>query len=640
MAQASIAQPSTVKAKTLTPKRELQGPWKGAVWVAGLIMALMHIYFLIIHPVNPWILYCCHFGFGYALIIATRCAHSGAPKDYIPFYDLCLIVLDAVIAVYIVCNVDGIVARSGVNPNAIEKILFPLLTLMVLEVARRVVGFTLPGIAVVALLYAKYGNYLPGILGHRGQRWEKIFSYLCSTDGIFSTPFNASATMVFLFIVFGAFLQVCGSGDYFIDLSISLAGGTRGGPAKVAVLSSALFGTVSGNSTANVVSTGTLTIPMMESIGYKPHFAGAAEAVASTGGQFMPPVLGSAAFIMAQMIGVSYVRIVLASVIPAFLYFATVFLMVDLEAVKNNLVGMPRSQLPPLKGVLKRFYLTIPLVVLIFVLSVLNWSAVRSAMLGIATCIAVSLFDKKGRIGLRKTLGALSSGALSSTSVIAACGTAGIVIGMLNLTGGGLKFAGAIINASYGHLPVALFLTMIACLVMGMGLPTTASYLICAAVTAPTLVQLGLSALTAHMFIFFFACISAFTPPVCTAAYAAAGIAKAPPMKVALTACKIGCTAFIIPFMFAYGPSLLWEGDTLTVVHTAFSAFLGCMLLSFGVQRTVLRHRANVLESSLMIVASLCLIDSGLMTDLIGIVLGGATTFFVVIKGKKLDCRL
>ena len=635
MSQSEQAASARKQNRLATPKRQLEGIWKQIVWAAGLAMALAHIYFLVIHPVNPWVLYCCHFGFGYSLILATRCAHAGASKTSIPFYDLCLIALNIGIALYIVNNVEGIVARSGVDPTPIERVIFPLLTLIVLEVARRVIGPTLPMIAGIALLYARFGRYMPGLLAHRGQRWDKIFSYLCSTDGIFSTPFNASATMVFLFIVFGAFLQACGSGQYFIDLSLSTAGSTRGGPAKVAVLASALFGTVSGNSTANVVSTGTLTIPLMQSIGYKPYFAGAAEAVASTGGQFMPPVLGSAAFIMAQLIGVSYAKIVAASVIPALLYFATVFVMVDLEALKNHLIGLPREQLPPLGGVLKRAYLAVPLIVLIFVLSFFNWSAVRSAMLGIGVCIAVSWFGRDSRITPKKVINALSAGAISSTSIIASCGTAGVVIGMLNLTGGGLKFAGAIIEASHGQLPIALILTMLACLIMGMGLPTAASYLICAAVTVPTLVQMGLSPLTSHMFIFFFACISAFTPPVCTAAYAAAGIAGASPMKVAITACKIGCTAFIIPFMFAYGPSLLWQGDTLTVLITMATALAGCMLISFGMQRMVFSYSANWLESILLIAASLCLITPGVTSDVIGLVLGAAAIFSVVKIRRK-----
>lgn len=617
------------------PKRNLQGTWKNLVWFTGLAMALSHIYFLVIYPVNPWVLYCLHFGFGYSLIIATRCANKNAPKDHIPLYDLALILLNIIIAIYIFSDIDGIVARSGVNPNLADRILFPILVFIVLEVARRVVGLTLPGIAVIALLYAKYGNFLPGILGHRGQRWTKIFSYLCSTDGIFSTPFNASATMVFLFIVFGAFLEASGAGQYFIDLSLSVAGNKRGGPAKVAVLSSALFGTVSGNSTANVVSTGALTIPMMKSIGYKAYFAGATEAVASAGGQFMPPLLGSAAFIMAQMIGVSYTRVVIASVIPALLYFATVFLMVDLEAIKNNLVGIPREKLPSSSEVIKRLYLTAPLFALIFALAVFNWSPVRAAMLGIFTAILASLIEKSNRIGFKKTLDALSIGAINSTAVIAACGTAGVVIGMLNMTGGGLKFAGAIIEASLGYLPIALFFTMLACLILGMGLPTTASYLICVAVTAPTLVHMGLSTLTAHMFVFFFACISAFTPPVCTAAYAAAGIANAPPMKVALTACKIGCTAFIIPYMFAYGPSLLWEGSIGGIFQTVVSALIGCMMLSFGVQKTVFQYSATFFESGFLVFFSLLLIAPGVYSDIIGSLAGLLVIAFVVYRNKK-----
>ncbi len=488
----------------LTTKRTLQGGWKKLLWVSGLLMAIAHIYLLAIHPVNPWILFCIHFGFGFSIIIATRGVKNSSPKNRIPIFDLLIIAIIIINAVYISTNLDGILARSGVNPTTLEQVLFFLLAIIVLEVARRTVGWILPSIGAIALLYARYGYLFPGEFGHRGYTWKKIFSFLVSTEAIFSTPFNASATMVLMFIVFGAFLQASGASQYFIDLSLATAGGTRGGPAKVAVISSALFGSVSGNSVANVVSTGSMTIPLMKSIGYKSTFAGAAESVASAGGQFMPPVLGSAAFIMAEIVGVSYSRIIQASLIPALLYFFTVFMMVDLQAIKRGLTGMPKDQLPPISSVLKRLYFVIPLVTLIIVLSVFNWSPVRSALIGITSCILVSWIDRKNIILFKNFLKALSAGAIGATPIIAACSTAGLVIGVLNLTGSGLKLAGIIIGISHGYLPAALFLTMIASLIMGMGLPTAASYLICAAVTVPTLVELNVPVLSAHMFVFFF----------------------------------------------------------------------------------------------------------------------------------------
>jgi TRAP transporter 4TM/12TM fusion protein len=292
--------------------------------------------------------------------------------------------------------------------------------------------------------------------------------------------------------------------------------------------------------------------------------------------------------------------------------------------------------LPPWNGVVKRLYLTLPLISLIIVLSVFSWSAVRAAMLGIAVCIAVSMMEKGNRITPKKFLDGLSEGAINSTAVIAACGTAGIVIGMLNLTGSGMKFASAIIQLSQGRLAVALVLTMLACLIMGMGLPTSAAYILCAAVAAPTLVQIGLDKLTAHMFIFVFACISAFTPPVCTAAYAAAGIAQAPPMKVAVTACKIGCAAFIIPYMFAFGPALLWQGSMGTILLSMVTSLLGCMLLSFGIQGCVFRCKANILMRLIMAGAAICLIMSGIKTDLIGLAFGAAAVGYTCVLRKNL----
>lgn len=619
----------------VSKKRELQGAWKHTLWIVGLMMGVVHIYFLAIRPVNPWILYCFHFAFGFSILIATRKATKKAPDSYIPFYDIIIILIIILIAIYIGTNIEGVVARSGVNPTNIERVLFLILTIIILEIARRTIGMVLPMIAIIVLLYARFGNLLPASIGHRGYTWKKIFSFLVSTEAIFSTPFNASATMVVMFIIFGAFLQACGSGQYFIDLSIAMAGGSRGGPAKVAVLSSALFGSVSGNSVANVVSTGTLTIPLMKSIGYSPVFAGAAEAVASTGGQFMPPVLGSAAFIMAQIIGVSYSRIILASLIPAILYFYTVYLIIDLQAIKHGLLGMPKSELPLKAKVFKKIYYVLPILVLILVLSILKWSPVRSALTGILVCIIVSWIDKSNRIGFKEMFNALSRGSLNAASILAACSTAGIVIGVLNLTGGGLRLAGFIVDIAQGFLPAALFLTMIASLIMGMGLPTSAAYLICAAVVVPTLIRLEVPMLSAHMFIFYYACISAFTPPVCTASYAAAGIANAPPMKVAFTACKLGITAFIIPYMFIYGPSLLWEGGALTIVATLFTALVGCTFLAFGMQKRIFYLKCTILECITLILSAGLLIFPGLKTDIFGIVISVIVIGLAFIRNKR-----
>ncbi len=618
------------------PKRELEGVLKKTIYIIGIAMSLFHIYSLAIKPVTPWIIYCVHISFGFILTLALYCSRKKDSKKSIPIYDLALMALGLFAATYMIIEMNALIYRIGIAPTKLDIVVSIIIIGLILEITRRTCGNVLPCIAIVFLLYAHYGKYIPGLLGHRGYSWPKILSYMIGMDAIFSTPMNASATMVFLFVVFGAFLQATGSGKFFIDLALSISGSKRGGPAKVAVISSALFGTVSGNSVANVVSTGSFTIPMMKSIGYRPAFAAAVEATASTGGQIMPPILGSAAFIMAQLVGVPYMRIVTASIIPALLYFYTVFIMVDLEAVKYNLKGMPKEELPIFKKIIvSEGYLLLPLIILIYVLSVLGASPIRAAMWGIITAIAVTYFKKETRIGIKGILNALYQGAISSVSIIAACGTAGIVVGVINLTGTGLKFASAVMSLSMGILPVALLLTMMASIVLGMGLPTTASYLICAAVAAPALVQMGLSNLAAHMFVFYYACISAITPPVALAAYAGAGIAKAKPMEVGFTACKIGISAFIIPFMFAYGPTLLCEGSVSSIFMTALTALIGATMLSFGLQGTVMSIRINIIESIVLCIGSLLLIKPGLITDVIGLGTGSALIAFVYIRNKK-----
>lgn len=618
------------------PKRDLQGIWKQIIYLIGIIMTLYHVYALAIKPTTPWIIYSVHVGFGFILTLAMYKSRKKDKSTSVPLYDIILMALGIFANVYMILEMDGLVYRIGIAPTQLDIVVSIIVIILILEITRRTCGNILPAIAIIFLIYARFGEYLPGIMGHRGYSWPKILSYMIGMDAIFSTPMNASATMVFLFIVFGCFLQATGCGNFFIDLALSVAGSKRGGPAKVSVISSALFGTISGNSVANVVVDGNITIPMMRGVGYKPAFAAAVEAVASTGGQIMPPILGSAAFLMAPLVGVPYMRIVTASIIPALLYFYTLFMMVDLEAVKSNLKGLPKEEIPVFKKIIVREgYLLLPIIVLIFVLSGLGASPVRAAMLGIITSIAVTYVKKETRLGIKGILEAMYQGAIGSVSIIASCGTAGIVVGVLNLTGAGLKFASAIVGLSNGILLLALFLTMLAALVLGMGLPTTASYLVCAAVAAPALVQMGLSPLTAHMFVFYYACISAITPPVALAAYAAAGIAKENPIKVGFIACKIGITAFIVPYMFAYGPSILWEGSFINILMTAVSGTIGVTLLAFGLQGTIMKIKINVVESVILCATSLLLIKPGIYTDLVGLVIGGCVIAFVYVRDKK-----
>lgn len=618
-------------------KRELTGFWRKYVYFVGLAMTLFHIYALVISPIPYWNLYTLHILFAFLLVFVIYRPTSKRISHSAGWYDVLLIVMALFAAVYCLVEATPMAYRMGAAPVPLDLVAIGIIIICLLEGTRRIYGNVLPIIAIIFLLYAYFGRYLGGALGHRGYSIKKIISYMLSYEAIFSSPLNASATMVFLFIVFGAFLTMSGAGSYFIDLAMSIAGSKRGGPAKVAVISSALFGTVSGNSVANVVSTGAFTIPLMKSVGYKPKFAGAVEATASSGGQIMPPILGSAAFIMAELIGIPYTDIMLAAIIPAILYFFTVFMIVDIEAAKSNLVGMEKDKLPKRKYILKNIYMLLPLVVLTVILTVVGQSPIRAASWGIVTCILVYLIQYK-KIDLKLIVDTMSEGARSACGMICACGTAGIVVGVLNMTGAGIKFTSFVFDISGGNLFLALVLTMVASLILGMGLPTSASYIICAAVAAPALIEMGLSPLQAHMFVFYFACISAITPPVAMAAYAGASIAGAKPMEVGFTACKLGICAFIVPYMFCYAPSLLWIGTPVEIITVIVSALIGVTMLSYGLQRYAgcFSMAIGTVPSVTLIAFSILLIIPGIWSDLIGLGGGAVVLFLLYLKKKKL----
>lgn len=614
-------------------KRELTGFWKKYVYVLGIIAVLFHFYVLVIHPISYWRLYLMHILFGMLLVYAIY-KPGKKFKDTVPWYDVLLMLAGIGTVIYCITAERGMAYRMGSNPTTADLIAISIILLLLLEGTRRIYGMILPTVAIVFLLYCHFGQYFSGGLGHSGYSWKKTISYMLGYEAVFGSPMNASATMVFLFMVFGAFLTFSGAGPFFIDLAMSLAGSKRGGPAKVAVISSALFGTVSGNSVANVVSTGAFTIPLMKSVGYKPKFAAAVEATASSGGQIMPPILGSAAFIMAELIGAPYSEIMLASIIPALLYFFTVFLMVDIEAAKNNLTGVAKEELPKRKYVLQNLYMLLPLVVLTIVMTVLNQSAIRAASWGILSCIIVYII-KNRKFSLKEILDAMADGAKSACGMICACGTAGIVVGVLNMTGAGIKFASFVVEVANGHRLVALILTMIASLILGMGLPTSASYIICAAVAAPALIDMGLTAIQAHMFVFYFACISAITPPVAMAAYAGATISGSKPMEVCFTVCKLGICAFIVPFMFCYAPTLLWKGAAGDIIVTIITALIGATMLSYGLQRYAgcFSLPLGIIPACILIASALLMIIPGTVTDLIGI--AGACVVLIPLFLKK-----
>lgn len=553
--------------------------------------------------------------------------------------DLGLAGLSLVAGLYVFVEYEVLTTRIGITTTA-DILLGALAVILLLEATRRAIGAVMPGIAVVFLLYAYFGQYAPDVFAHRGYDIDRILSQMyLTTEGIYGLVLGVSATFIYLFVLFGAFLKSSGGGQLFIDIAYGLFGRVRGGPAKVAVVASSLFGTVSGSAAANVVGTGTFTIPLMKSIGYKSRFAGAVEAVASSGGQLMPPVMGAAAFIMAEILQIPYLQVCIHAVLPAVLYYFCCFIMVDLEAAKTGLKGVPAEALPKVWSILKeRGLLLLPIPVLIYYLAVMQATPMKAAFWAIITTFGLIAFQiilnlrrdlgdqqgifnslsKAGAKLIRQTAEAMHEGATGTLIVATACATAGIIIGVTNLTGLGLKLSGILVDLSQGNLLALLVLTMIASIILGMGLPTTACYIILAILSAPALVKVGVLPIGAHLFVFYFGIISAITPPVAGAAFAAAPIAGVGPMGIAFTACRLGIAAFILPYMWVYGPALLLIGEPLTVIFVVITSTLGIAACAMGIQGYLFRPISK-LERGMLLAASLLLIKPGWITDIIGL---------------------
>ena len=546
------------------------------------------------------------------------------PRDKIDIWDWALAALLIAGCLNILVNWGAITAREG---RAIPSDIYMgvIMTILVIEATRRTVGWPLPIVALVAISYAVFGRSLPGMLKHPGFPVSELapFMYL-RTDGIFGVPLGVSATFIFLFVLFGSVLNVSGAGGFFIDLAMSLTGRSRGGPAKAAVVASALMGSVSGSSVANTVTTGSFTIPLMKKVGYPAHFAGAVEAAASTGGQIMPPVMGAAAFVMAQFLGISYWSIVVAAVIPACLYFFSVFAMVHFRAGKEGIEGIPKKDLPKVWEVLKKGWMLLLPVVTLIVFLALGYSAIKAVFWSIMLLIVASwLGPPEFRMTPRRIVNSFIDGGITAVEVAAACACSGIIIGVVGITGLGLAFTSFIIGLSHGILFLALVLTMIASIILGMGLPTTAKYIILSTLAAPAIHRMGVPMLAAHLFILYFGVIADVTPPVALAAYAGAGIAGANAMRTGFNALGLAIAGFIVPFMFAYNQALLFQGSLVNVLLSSVTAILGVIALAAGVQGFYL-SRLNMLERVLFVVTAVALIKPGILSDVIGIVvLGG-----------------
>ena len=562
-----------------------------------------------------------HLGFGLCLVFLLYPTRKSWSRHKLHPLDLVLAILGAAAPAYIVIAYQSLVLRSGLVSGT-DLVIGTAGIVLVIEAARRVVGLPMVCVVLAFLLYAFVGPYMPGVLAHRGLTLSQLVGHLYfTTEGVFGIPLGVSSTFIFLFILFGAYLESTGLGKFFIDLANSIAGWASGGPAKVAVLSSGLMGTVSGSSVANVVGTGSLTIPMMKKLGYHKNFAGAVEAAASTGGQLMPPVMGAAAFLMAEFVGVPYIEIVKAAVIPALLYFAGVWLGVHFEAKRENLKGIPRSELPKLSTILKeRGHLALPLIVIVYLL-VAGYTPMRAALFAIILSILCSMIRKSTRMKPIEIIMGLERGARGVLSVLVACAAAGIVIGVVTKTGVGLKLASGLLDLSGGMLLPTMFFTMITAIILGMGVPTTANYVITSTIAAPAIIQMGVPVLCAHMFVFYFGIIADVTPPVALAAFAGAGIAGGNPLRTGINASKLAIAAFIIPYMFVLSPNLLMiDATALNLITTTVTALVGMIALSSALIG-FLADKATRIERIVLIIAGLLLIKPGIGTDVPGFVL-------------------
>lgn len=549
--------------------------------------------------------------------------------------DIIFISLSLGSIVYLFWNYEYFITRYPyVHPlSKPDIILGIIITLTLLEAARRSIGLAMPITAIAFIIYAYVGPFMPGLLRHAGQNTETIIDQLyMTTEGIFGIPLGVSATYVILFVIFGAFLERSGTGQFFMELAASTTGKARGGPGKIAVISSSLFGTISGSAVANVMVTGQFTIPMMKKTGFQPHFAGAVEATASTGGQIMPPVMGAAAFVMAEFTGLPYITVCKHALIPAILYYLSCFMAIHFEALRTNLKGI-MEEAPSLAAVLLgKGHLLIPVAVIIYMMFA-GYTPMYACIFAIISVVILANLKKASRMGGIKIFQSLEEGAKGTVSVAVACACAGIIIGVINLTGLGLKFTSFVLFLAGESLALALVFTMIAGIILGMGLPTTAAYIVMAALLVPALIKLGIPTIAAHMFAFYYAIISAITPPVALAVYAGAGLAGSNMWQTGFAAVRIGAPGFIIPFMFAYEPSLLFLGSPWSIFTSFITASIGVVILAAGMMGWFLQE-TNWVERIFLMAAAILLIKPGFYTDLIGFILLGLAIFMQKIRKK------
>ncbi len=602
--------------------RQLVGYSGLVVGVVGVFMSLYHVYArLTTAPPDSLALRIITLAFSLVLAFLLFPARKSGSPARIPWTDLTWAALSLVCTGYLFVRYEYVNSRyPTADPlSAMDMVVAAAAVILVLEATRRTIGAALPIVALSFILYALVGPWLPGTLYHRGLSVEILLDQTYFTsEGIFGIPLGVAGSYVILFIIFGAFLEKSGAGQFFMNFANAIAGGARGGPGKVAVVSSSLFGTISGSAVANVMVDGWLTIPMMKRTGFKPDAAAAIEAVASTGGQIMPPIMGAAAFVMAEFLGVSYASIMLAAVIPALFYYGALFAAIHFNAIRSGLRGIPREELPVLGHIMVRQgHLFIPLLIIFFLL-LQGFTATYAAIISAVSVIVLSWVRRESRITLRKAIEALRDGAEQTVPVAMATAAAGIVIGVVLQTGLAIRFTSFLVGISGTSLLLALFITMAAAIVLGMGMPTTAAYIMLAALLIPALIKLGVTPMAAHMFGFYFACLSAVTPPVALAVYAAASISKSSLWGAGWQAVKFAAAGFIVPYFFVYNPALLFSGPWIDIGRAVVTGTIGVIALAAGLEGYFIRV-ARPWERAIFIGAAFCLIDPALITDVVGL---------------------
>lgn len=524
------------------------------------------------------------------------------------------------------------------NESQLDIIVGFIITVLVIEGCRRMIGPVMPSIAAIFMAYALFGNYLPRVIGHKGFTLSRIFGHLTmNTEGIYGMPLGTAATYVALFVVYASFLQVTGGGEAFMDMAFSLFGRVRGGPAKVSVIGSGLFGSINGSAVANVVGTGSFTIPLMKKMGYEGEDAGAIEAVASTGGQIMPPIMGSAAFIMAETLSMSYIKIAAAALIPAVLYYFSVFFQVDLSASERHLSGMKKEDLPRFSDVMKKYWhILLSPVLLVVLMLVVGYSALMAAVYALIVLLITSSLRKSTRLSLQKFISALTSAGRGVLEVASATACAGIIVGVFSLTGLGGKLSNALMYLSGGHLLPLLILCMVCSVILGMGMPTTGAYIILSILVAPALSKMHMPLLPGHMFVFYFGAISAITPPVALASYAGASIAKADIMKTGIQATKYGIAAFLVPYYFIYRNGLLLMGGPLDILYATVVSIFGLIAFGIGV-RGFCSVKLSKWMRAIVILIAISLSFPETISDIAGSVLLVAILVYLRFQKKKMD---